>query len=306
MGLTDDTKIRFQVGIFMLLGLAIAAGMVIYFGRLGDGLKSYYTIRVEYSNASGLLRGAEVLLSGAKIGKVSDGPHILPDMRGVYVELKLLETAQIPDDSIFTIGSSGLLGDRFVDILMPAERPGEKITFLEPGAIVQGKRETGLGDMMQEGGDFIGELRETIQKVNQVVTRLDSELLTPATLQDMQASVGNLRTTTGKLAESAEKFDGLLTDTSAKVDLIVTDARETIGEGKKLLISANKSAKTMETTTSDIQKVVADVRRGKGTIGMLLSNQQVADNIQALINNMRRHGVLWYKDSEAREEQRRR
>ncbi|MFV0338655.1 MAG: MlaD family protein [Chthoniobacterales bacterium] len=293
----ENTKIRFQVGFFLLVGILISAGMVVYFGRLGDGFKSYYHIRVEYPNASGLLKGAEVLLSGAKIGKVADGPHILKSMKGVYVDLKLIETAKIPDNAAFKIGSSGLLGDRFVEITIPIERPGEKITYIQPDATIQGKAESGFGEVLQSGGDFVEELRETVKNINTVVTRVNEELLEPETLTEIKTAVTNLSTTSQKLAASSEKIDGLVSNTSEKIDDIMGDASETLTEAKTLMVNANKSADSLKDTTKQIERIVNDVRKGKGTLGMLLTDDQAAANLRALIINLRRHGVLWYKDS---------
>jgi phospholipid/cholesterol/gamma-HCH transport system substrate-binding protein len=307
MSANDERSVNLRVGGFLLVGLLLACGMVVYFGRLGDGLKSYYSLRVEYPNASGLLRGAEVLMSGAKIGKVSSGPHILPDMRGVYIEIKILESARIPANSIFTIGSSGLLGDRFVDISLPADSSVETSTFLQPGDVVQGKRETGLGEVMQEGGDLVAEVREAVSKINGVVTRLDQELFTPATLKNIESSVSNLRTTTEQLSLSAGKFDGLLSETSGKVQELMSDAGNILNKASgavdqtsTLLSSVNRTATSFENTATDIRRIVADTRKGKGTLGMLLTDDSFAENLRDLADNMRRHGVLWYRDSAGR------
>ena len=59
-----------RVGIFVAIGLLAIALMVVYFGRFGESVRGYYRIRVEYPNASGIYKGASVLLAGAKIGSV--------------------------------------------------------------------------------------------------------------------------------------------------------------------------------------------------------------------------------------------
>ena len=76
-----------RVGIFVAIGLLAIALMVVYFGRFGESVRGYYRIRVEYPNASGIYKGASVLLAGAKIGSVENNPVILPEMDGVYVTL---------------------------------------------------------------------------------------------------------------------------------------------------------------------------------------------------------------------------
>jgi len=61
---SEDRATQSKVGTFILIGLITIAVMVVYFGRLGEGVASYYDLRVEFPNASGLLRGAEVFLPG--------------------------------------------------------------------------------------------------------------------------------------------------------------------------------------------------------------------------------------------------
>ena len=53
----------------------------------------------------------------------------------------------------------------------------------------------------------------------------------------------------------------------------------------------------------DVRKVLAGVRsatdeavHGPGLLGTLISNQQLSDNLAALISNLRRSGVIFYKD----------
>jgi hypothetical protein len=40
-----------------------------------------------------------------------------------------------------------------------------------------------------------------------------------------------------------------------------------------------------------------EAQNGQGTLPMLLGNGEVADNLRAIIYNIRRHGILFYRDS---------
>ena len=57
-----ERGLEFKVGIFVFVGLAMLAALVVQFGRLGEGFKTYYTITVRFSDAGGLLKGTDVLL----------------------------------------------------------------------------------------------------------------------------------------------------------------------------------------------------------------------------------------------------
>src|SRR5215470_4362557 len=109
-----ERGLEFKVGIFVFVGLAMVGALVVQFGRLGEGFKTYYPLTVRFTDASGLLKGSDVLLAGAKIGNVAGGPHLVATGQGVAVPLRIYDYVKIPTDSKFTVGSSGLLGDRFV------------------------------------------------------------------------------------------------------------------------------------------------------------------------------------------------
>jgi ABC-type transporter Mla subunit MlaD len=291
---------QLKVGLFTLCGLLLMAGMVTYFGRLGEGLKKFYEIRVEYPNASGLINGAEVLMAGAKVGQVAQGPNILPGGRGVYVDLKIYDTVEIPANSTFTIGSSGLLGDRFVDITMPAD--GEAAPPLAPGESAQGQRETGFSELTDEGSLLLADMREAVQSINRVAKRIDEELLSSKTIGDIGATIEGLRKTSGELSVAAGRVDGMLTETSAKLDGVLDQAKITVEESTETMKAATGAAKEFERTAGEFRKIAQDARKGRGLMGLQLYDQETANNIRALIANLRSRGVLFYRDqAEVRE-----
>src|SRR5580765_7090144 len=131
----QDRGLELKVGIFVAIGLAILAALVVQFGRLGEGFKSYYGITVHFADASGLLKGSDVLLGGAKIGQVAGPPRLVTSGRGVDVPLRIFDYVKIASGSAVTVGSSGLLGDRFVAITPPL---GKTSTYVAPGARIEG------------------------------------------------------------------------------------------------------------------------------------------------------------------------
>ena len=72
----SEKTLELKVGAFVIVGLAVLAILVVQFGRVGEGFKTYYGLTVKFPDASGLLKGSDVLLAGAKIGRVSEGPRL--------------------------------------------------------------------------------------------------------------------------------------------------------------------------------------------------------------------------------------
>src|SRR2546430_9218246 len=273
-----ERGLEFKVGAFVFGGLAMVGGVVVQFGRLGEGLKTYYPMTVRISDASGLLKGTDVLLAGAKIGKVSGGPRMVREGQGVDVPLKIYDYIKVPEGSKFTVGSSGLLGDRFVNVVMP---PGQPKAFLAPNTYISGARETGIDDLTREGGALVKDLRGTVQKIDTTVDRLNQDTLSPANMENLKSSMEHLNQATGALAHSSKKLDG-----------VIEKADSAMG-------SAKKAADGLQNAIADMRKVLRSATQGKGLVATLLNDQQLANDLHALITNLRAHGVLFYRDSAA-------
>jgi phospholipid/cholesterol/gamma-HCH transport system substrate-binding protein len=267
-----ERGLEFKVGAFVFVGLAMLGALVVQFGRLGEGFKNYYGVTVRFSDASGLLKGSDVLLAGAKIGKVAGGPRMVREGNGVDVPLKIYDYVKIPDGSKFTVGSSGLLGDRFVSVTMP---PGQRKAFLLPNAYVSGTRETGIDDLTREGGALVNDLRGTVQKLDTTVTQLNEQALSPANMENLKSSFAHLNEATSAFADSSKKLGGVVEKADSAMD------------------STKKAA-------DDLQKALNAATQGKGLLAALLTNQELANDLRALISNLRAHGLLFYRDSAAR------
>jgi phospholipid/cholesterol/gamma-HCH transport system substrate-binding protein len=281
-----ERGLEFKVGAFVFVGMTMLAALVVQFGRIGEGFKTYYPVTVRFADASGLLKGSDVLLAGAKIGRVSDGPHLVREGNGVAVPLRIYDYVKIPVGSKFSVGSSGLLGDRFVSVNMPPGKPKE---FLPKGAEIDGTRETGLDDLTKQGGELIGDLRATVQNINTTVSRLNQEALSPGNMENLKGSFAHLNETTTSLAETSKKLDGAIDQANAAMGSIRKDA-----DDMHLVVA--DARKTVQAAT----QVFRDATEGKGLLAALLTNQDLANDLRALIANLRAHGVLFYRDSGAK------
>ena len=289
---TNQTEktLELKVGAFVFVGLAVLAALVVQFGRVGEGFKTYYGLTVRFPDASGLLKGSDVLLAGAKIGRVSGGPRLARSGQGVEVPLRIFDYVKVPAGSKFTVGSSGLLGDRFVAVTMP---PGEPAAFIAKNATIEGTRETGLDDLTREGGFLVSDLRGAVQSVNATISRLNDQALSPGNMQNLKASVEHLNEATTALAESSKKIDGVL----EKADATMGSAKKAADDVQAAIVDARR---TIQAAT----QVMQEATHGKGLLAALLTNQDLAKDLHALVSNLRAHGILFYRDSAAKTEAR--
>ena len=267
----------------MAIGLLAIALMVVYFGRFGDSIRGFYRIRVEYPNASGIYKGASVLLAGAKIGSVENNPVILPDMDGVYVILRIYEEVKIPSAAQFTIGSSGLLGDRFVQIVLGKD--AKSSPPIQADAVVRGKGESGIGDVTEKAGVLLSDIQEAVGNINKIAQKLNTDVFKETTIANLDSTLSNMKEASLSFAETSRKIDG-----------VVKKAEGAIETGQQTFVSAKGAADDLKKTIADIRSVVQQTKQGRGTLGALLSDREMAENLKALVANLRRNGILWYKD----------
>jgi phospholipid/cholesterol/gamma-HCH transport system substrate-binding protein len=108
----------FRLGLFLLTTLAVLAVSVFLVGRQAMKFGANYRVRSEFDNVAGLTDGADVRVGGIRKGTVqSIQLPKRPDGK-VTVTMDLAQETQsiVKQDSIASIQSAGLLGDKYVDI----------------------------------------------------------------------------------------------------------------------------------------------------------------------------------------------
>jgi len=143
--------LEFSVGLFVVVGLAALFYMAVSIGGGGMASSSEQTLVARFDSASGLKSGGFVEISGVRVGKITSITLDAEAFEAV-VSLRLPKTIEIPDDSIASIRTAGIIGDRFVKITpggsdLPLEE-GEEIIETESAISI----EELISKYMFEGG----------------------------------------------------------------------------------------------------------------------------------------------------------
>lgn len=297
---TERKGAELLVGLFLLIGFGVIAIMVILFGRVGHGLQHFYSLDVEFPNAGGLTKGSDVLLSGARIGMVDAAPVLDPVSYQVTARLQIRTEVKIPRQARFFIGSSGLMGDKYVDVQLPPAF--DLADTLAPGEKLVGKRIGGLGDLTDKGSEVMDRLVGELEHIEALTARLNDGLLHERNLKNIEQTFENLRETTERFREASQDLDSVVKKSGALVDATqgtvqtansaAADLKVTIGELRKMIAQATKA---VDTTAALMRRA----SEGDGALGTLISDKKMAEDLRALVANLRHSGVLFYKDRAA-------
>lgn len=103
------------VGIFVLIGLICLSYLTIKLGRMEIIADKGYQLTARFNSVSGLRVGADIELAGVPVGRVA-GIRVDPARSQAIVLLHFRDNLQLPEDTIASIKTSGLIGDKYVNI----------------------------------------------------------------------------------------------------------------------------------------------------------------------------------------------
>jgi phospholipid/cholesterol/gamma-HCH transport system substrate-binding protein len=107
------TKVEISVGAFVVIGGLALAYLSFTLGGLSFQSKRHYLLTARFSSVGELKLGDSVKLAGVSIGEVK---RVKLVNFAAEAELLLDDDIKLPDDTIASIQSAGLLGDAYVSL----------------------------------------------------------------------------------------------------------------------------------------------------------------------------------------------
>jgi phospholipid/cholesterol/gamma-HCH transport system substrate-binding protein len=138
-------NIETAVGLFVLLGIACLAWLSVKLGKLEIVGGDYVPVHAEFASVSGLKPGVSVEIAGVDVGKVES--ITLHDYKA-DVLMKIRKGIKLQEDTIASIRTRGLIGDKYVSL-----SPGASDRVIPPNGKIR-DTESAV-DMEQLIGEFI-------------------------------------------------------------------------------------------------------------------------------------------------------
>lgn len=256
--MTKEQFAELRAGLFTLITLAGFAAMIFILGTQKGYFEPQITLKTMFLNVYGLKEGAPVRFMGVRIGQVKDIilPNELP-CTGIEVVLKIEKSVQknITRDSVATIKwLSYVTGDSYVEILS--------------GACLEPVVEDGDSIKSVEPIDYTTAIANgigTIESFSKIMKKLDEGGFAES-LSDVLASLK-------ESVNTFQKGDGLLYS-------LMYDPG-----GKQLLENVVK-------TTESLDEITGKIAGGEGTIGALIADPTLYENLKRLLGGAERSFIL--------------
>ncbi len=293
---------QLKVGVLILVALAILAAAIVKLGAAGNLFGKRYRLIALVATASGLRVGGQVTVAGQVAGSIKDIKFLPPDADTtrnlrLVMEVDRKLTEQVRQDSRATIQTSGLLGDKLVDISVGTPRyralhEGDTLLVIPSldyeavmrqasGAIAEVVRLTRdlsrVTGGINRGEGTLGQLVTNRQLYDQ----LNSTLLRTSSLM---ARLENPRGTVGRLLDDPALYNSL-TRMIAGADTVLRQINSGTGSVGKLLRDDTLYVR-LNSVVARADSLVSTMASGKGTMNKLFTDQQLYDQLVKTVTEL--------------------
>ncbi|MBI2059722.1 MAG: MCE family protein [Nitrospirae bacterium] len=288
-----STPVRVGIFVALLLGVLLWGTLKLTGERgiMGGG----YRVSLVLESAEGLRAGGFVRMAGVPIGQVES---IELEGTSARIHVRIKGDVRLREDCQVTAKTTGILGDRFLDIrgctdAAPEIQDGgeikrigvstslDEITSKLSGIAENIKSVTdALSSVLggkkgeEQFGAMVEDLRGTIHSVRQIVEENRG---------DFSRSMANFRKISESLGESAPVIADKLEHAAEDIQEFVKNNR---GRLEKDLEQFDKMVAELSESAKSLRNITEKIDKGEGTLGKLVNDPALADSLTKTIGDV--------------------
>jgi phospholipid/cholesterol/gamma-HCH transport system substrate-binding protein len=252
-----------KIGIFIFLGIVILVIGIFLVGDKDALFSSTFKVRAFFNDIQGLRSGATVRLSGIDVGSV-ESVKIVSDTTGrVEVIMSIREDVKqfIRTDTRASIETEGLVGNKVVVLQI-----GSSLTDrVREGGIIQSKEPIGFAQVIEETQGIMAYTKEITKDLSEIVARVNRG----------EGSIGKLLVDEQLYKDAAsltKRADSSLQQITLEINEM-TEVFDKLGKGVETVVG------NINAVVTDLDTIIAGVKRGKGMLGSMLVEGSEFDSV---------------------------
>ena len=300
-----------KVGIFVILGFFIVALTTTVFGNLDFNSKEGKTVYFRLNDATGIREGTPIMYKGIKVGEVQD---VTMKNNEIISKVIVYHEFEIPDNVRFNVKQSGFVGQKYVEF--EADPTIQSKSPLQNNYEYDGRQNSANMDaVMAKLNDVAAEMTTLLKSFNEVITTDESKNALQdsiSNLKDITESVKNIVATNDKniqevidnaknmtdmieriIAKNENQLNSSISNIAeisetlkaftASVDKLVANNQGNIDDSLKNL---KEITDKVNTTMDEIETITKDINEGKGTLGLLINDEETKKDVKNVVSKM--------------------
>jgi len=282
------------------IGVLVLAALVIFFtgfyflkgADLFSNDKEYYCY---FPNVDGLQKSSVIQISGIIVGHVS-GMELTAGEKGVKLTLSVNKRIDVLAGTVANLAASDLLGTKVIKL-----EPGKGPDKLPPHTELPSKSDGGIVDAVSdqltprlaELKGTIAAFNKTLANVNSVIGEENQKELSSA-IKSLNVSAHNLEAVSSVLGKESGEIKDIIHNTNsitgnlAKNNDTVQRILANVSNVTRQLANSpiQKTLTDLQKTTSQLQGIMDKINNNQGSLGMLINNKDVYNNLNSSIKSL--------------------
>jgi phospholipid/cholesterol/gamma-HCH transport system substrate-binding protein len=299
-----NVRKRMAVGLFITVGLGILIAAVFTIGGQHKAFVKSIRLHIIFDNVQGLQPGNNIWLSGMKVGTVKSIGFYGNSQVAVTLNVEKQAQAHIRKDSKVRITTDGLVGNKIVVI----DGGSDEAPTVTDNDSLQSEHIAGTQELMstlQASNSNLLEITGNLKTISKKLTESQGtlgQLINDPTIADrLRGSIDNLRNATAgseAMIANLKDFSERLRQPGGLASQLATDTT-VFSHLRGAVARLDQAAAQVHEFSTSLETAGAGLNDKNAPIGMLLHDEDAADNLQRTLKNLRVSSQELSEDLEA-------
>ena len=294
------------IGIFVIVACFLIVFIILFLKpSVGDGKEILY---VRFSNINKIGVGTRVTYAGKQVGEVIGVEEIYQareqpvDVLGRYyfyqLELKVDSHVKVYNTDEISLQTSGLLGEKSVAIIPKKPPKGVTPKLITSKQPIYANSVDPIENTFQQLADLADKMDVTIEEITKWIQKNGDTVANSIRHFGDAMLTADIVMQKINQAQLIEEFK----DSSKHFSKVMASIQDTIDQLQQgdVFLNITKVMSNLDSTTTSVAKITRDISEGKGTLGKVLSSDEmylrvtaIMTKIDTLMNDINHYGVLF-------------
>lgn len=298
-----STNQKIQLGIFVILGLAIFVAAIYFIGNKQNMFGKTTHLTAVFNNVNGLQVGNSVRYSGINVGTVREITMLNDTMIRVTMVIEDKIIPHIKKNAIATITSDGLVGNMIINII-PGKGEGLSVQSGDEINTYSRIRTDDILETLNVTNENAALLTADLLKITKEITQGKGTvgLLINDTLmaKDLKETMHYLKITGKGTATSVQNLNKLIASLEDRNNVVgVLKDTAVASNIKEIVLSLDRSSKEMEKVITNLNETITNIKEGKGALNYLSNDPKLVKQIDSTMTNLNQASLKLNEDLEA-------
>lgn len=268
-----------KVGLLTLVAMASVVVMSLKITQNQSGFGKHIQYKTILDDASGIFEKTPIKIAGINSGRIKK-IELLGNK--ALITFEITDKIKITPSAKMKIKSVGLLGDKFIDMDVGDQKGNQ----LPEDSMIETAAGEGFDNLAKDASAVLKDVKEITSNFKDALKDDQGRNAIKQIVENINSVTASLRRITDA---NEEKVNRIIDDIEALSSQLAHETDRTQnGSFMSDLSKVGPILDKVDATVSDLKVIVADVKDGKGTIGKLLRDDAVVDQVSQTLSSVNR------------------